>query len=355
MNDITDHEPTRAELYERARAVELPGRSSMDKAELAAALAKHHDAASGNAGSDRARPGKRRTDGTSNGDPVLPPRLLEGRDRRLHVRKTLRDAVPAGTDGPSSDSAEAFDTLAESPYSFFRGTASLFYRDMADEDADLPVIEAVGEVHPDSFGLLPTVDGKALFGITAGGGGDRAPFARDLKRGTTAFLVAARDKSGRSPKKARRIAEHFVRGYVDALQEIADGDDEPAPGLPGGEVPKPVRRLIKRARRDEKARSDNERGGSRVAIDLEALNGSERKRYAAACGRALAFAHVAADERGRTAGEPSSTILEAIGARDLFIDDVLEFADEALQRVRDDHALYCRDHALGAFTHRDAT
>jgi len=41
--------------------------------------------------------------------------------------------------------------------------------------------------------------------------------------------------------------------------------------------------------------------------------------------------------------------VDAIGAHDLFVDDVLRFAEEAADRVRADHAHFRADHRLGAF------
>ena len=105
-------EPTRAELYERARRLDVPGRSSMDKAQLAAALRERDgeraggaareggDGAPGAAGSGHG-PRNDLADGVASrveqfaelasraarGELVMLPRALTGDDRRLHVRQ----------------------------------------------------------------------------------------------------------------------------------------------------------------------------------------------------------------------------------------------------------------------------
>ena len=79
------------------------------------------------------------------------------------------------------------------------------------------------------------------------------------------------------------------------------------------------------------------------------LSTSEWKEYAEICGRVLAHTHAMSDETGNVDYDVEPAILEAIGGRDLFVDDVLRFADEAAERVRRDHEYFVADHALGAF------
>ena len=63
----------------------------------------------------------------------------------------------------------------------------------------------------------------------------------------------------------------------------------------------------------------------------------------------LAHAHALADEAGDVVGDVEPQIVAAIGPPDLFVDDVLRFAEEAAARVRADHEHFRADHALGAF------
>jgi hypothetical protein len=75
--------------------------------------------------------------------------------------------------------------------------------------------------------------------------------------------------------------------------------------------------------------------------------------YAAICGRALAHAHALSDDLGSIDHDVEALILRAVGRQDLFVDDVVRFAEEAADRVRRDHHTFRADHAAGAFTEID--
>lgn len=87
---------------------------------------------------------------------VVLPRRLSGDDRRLHVRQTLREDRDQRIAGLNEDAEQKFDKLAASLFSFFRGTALVFYREMAGEDSSMPTVLTLGDVHPENFGVMPT-------------------------------------------------------------------------------------------------------------------------------------------------------------------------------------------------------
>ena len=92
-----------------------------------------------------------------------------------------------------------------------------------------------------------------------------------------------------------------------------------------------------------------ERAPFRDDIDLDELSKKSWKHYARACGRALAQAHARSDDAGQLDYDIEPRIREAMEPVELFIDDLLCFAEEAVERAERDHAFYKRDHALGAF------
>ena len=92
-----------------------------------------------------------------------------------------------------------------------------------------------------------------------------------------------------------------------------------------------------------------ERAPFREDIDLDDLSKKEWKRYAHACGRALAQAHARSDDAGQLDYDIEPRILEAMEPAALFVDDILHFAEDAVERLRRDHAYFVRDHELGAF------
>lgn len=429
------------------------------------------------------------------GEMVPLPRHLEGNDRRLHVRQTLREDHRNRITAQDEETAAKFDEVAKSTYKFFRGTCLLFYRDMAGEDAWMPTVLALGDVHPENFGVMPSADNVPIFGVNDFDEAYYAPFTWDLKRGAVGFMLAAEVEGDLGSKKQRKIAERFVRGYCDGIAdfrrpEVEEGhqvrldnapelirdliedavqdrnewllddhhdeyrrgfrvDEEHVPvssrrdefqdilerlveqneitvpdragdlrvkdvalrkgagtqslGLPRyyvlvegprGDGTDDLVIELKRARRSALAglapssinvegmadrishaqtvqltRGDvfyghvdidghsfmaRERAPYRDDIDLDDLSKKEWKRYAEICGRALAHAHAGSDDdAGAVGGDVEPRIVEAIGERALFIDDVVRFAEEASDRVRTDHEHFLADHELGAFRRVD--
>jgi uncharacterized protein (DUF2252 family) len=92
-----------------------------------------------------------------------------------------------------------------------------------------------------------------------------------------------------------------------------------------------------------------ERAPFREDVDLDDLSKKSWKRYAHACGQALAQAHARSDDAGKLDYDIEPMILEAMEPVDLFIDDILCFAREAVARVDQDHAFFKQDLKLGAF------
>lgn len=66
--------------------------------------------------------------------------------------------------------------------------------------------------------------------------------------------------------------------------------------------------------------------------------------YAHNCGETLAHAHALSDQVEELEDDIEGQIVKAIGYRKLFIKDMLRFAVEAAERVRQDHQLFQKDH-----------
>ncbi|MEH3078285.1 MAG: DUF2252 family protein [Quadrisphaera sp.] len=268
------------------------------------------------------------------GEMVLLPRLLTGTERRIHVRQTIREDHQTRIATHDEEAREKFDKLAASPFSFFRGTALLFYRDMAGEDPWMPTVLSAGDVHPDNFGVVPNRDDVPVFGIDDYDEAAYAPFTWDLKRGATGFMVAAESEGGKGATRQRSTAEAFVRGYADAMRAYAADATEAFDEMRRDNAPPLIAALLDHAVR-----------GSRAAY----LTSRYLDAYARVCGRVLANLHARSDEAGRVDHDVEPEILAAMAPLDLFVEDVVDFAAEAADGVRTDHASYRRDHAHGAF------
>ena len=426
------------------------------------------------------------------GEMVTLPRMLTGDDRRIHVRQTIREDHATRIARQPEDAADKFDKLAGDVFSFFRGTALLFYRDLAGEDAWMPTVLTLGDVHPENFGVMGSTDDSPIFGPKDFDEAYYAPFTWDLKRGATGFLVAARSE-GIGKALRRTIACAFVGGYTGGIEEFAREGTESDRQLRIDNSPPLVRALIEEgledprsvwlrkyvdpardgfgpgprlvplsSRREEfqelvdayaadhdlperagdaRVKDVAERKGSGTAslgltrywillegpsgdgdddviielkqsrrsalaglvppsgyehdgeadrvvdaqsvhlvggdvfhghldfedtsflvrertpfkneIDVGDLSDDEWVDYAAICGRSVAQAHALADEGGAIERDIEPEILESIGERGLFEDDIARFAEAAAKRVRHDHAAFRADHALGAFRMTD--
>lgn len=178
------------------------------------------------------------------GQPVFLPRYQSGNDRRLYVRQTLREDHRTRIVRRPEAARAKFDKLSRSLFAFFRGTALLFYRDMAGEDAWSPNVLALGDVHPKNFDVMPSADNAPFFGVNDFDEAFFAPFTWDIKRGCTGFLVAA-DHYGLKWSKQRKVAERFVLGYIDGLAAYVDSEHEVNEQLRLDNSPKVIKRLLK--------------------------------------------------------------------------------------------------------------
>src|SRR6056297_1536459 len=212
---------TKDELYRLAQQHEVEGRSRMSKAELRKAIESSRQDTGGEIIASRVEDFRRLAAAAANGEFILLPRLLSGNTRRLHVRQTLREDHHLRISRRAPDAAAKFDKLADSLFSFFRGTALLFYRDMAGEDAWMPTVLALGDVHPGNFGVMPNADNTPIFSVNDFDEAYYAPFTWDLKRGAVGFMIAAEVEGEFKRKQQIKIVRRFIRGYVEDMQRLA--------------------------------------------------------------------------------------------------------------------------------------
>lgn len=156
---------------------------------------------------------------------IVPPTMLSSEERRLYVRRTLREDHQFRIHNRPEGAQAKFDKLADSPFKFFRGTSLLYYRDYAGTDGHLPVVFTIGDVHPENFGVMPNADGEPFFGVNDFDEAYFAPFSWDVKRGAVGFYIVAKE-NGLKKKKRNKVVEAFVKGYFDGLMAFAKSDRE---------------------------------------------------------------------------------------------------------------------------------
>ncbi len=199
------------------------------------------------------------------------PRSLTGPARAAHVAAALLDAESGIISSAPEEAARKFQKLAADPFTFFRGTADLFYRDLTGVDAMQPRVLAYGDVHPDNMGVLRAPSGELFYGLDDHDESSIAPFSWDLRRGVTALELAGRSV-GFDDSTRRSVNQAFIDGYRGAI----DGDSSKAPDF--------VRDLIEDA-------DDNKRskylakyvdGGEFVASERLVPIGDDKQAFAAA-------------------------------------------------------------------------
>ncbi|MDN2566850.1 DUF2252 domain-containing protein [Aquibium sp. A9E412] len=181
------------------------------------------------------------------GEEAGPPAALSGQARREHVRSTIREDHARRIEQRSLGAREKFDELAGDLFKFFRGTALLFYRDMAGQDAHMPSVMALGDVHPENFGVMPDENGAPIFGVNDFDEAIYAPFTWDIKRGAVGFWIAAREVAGMKRKKRRKVVAKFVKGYLAAMRGYAEHATEKNDDYRMDNAPEVIRRLFAEA------------------------------------------------------------------------------------------------------------
>ncbi|QFS83247.1 hypothetical protein FIU97_10450 [Roseivivax sp. THAF40] len=188
----------------------------------------------------------------ADGAEIVPPRMLTGLDRRHHVRSTLREDHQTRIEAESPGARHKFRKLSESRFKFFRGTQLLFYRDMVGTDAHMPTVLALGDVHPENFGVMPNKDGVPIFSVNDFDEAIYAPFTWDLKRAAVGFWVAAKEEGDLSRKQRRKIVKAFVKGYLEAMELFASKETEKSDAFRMDNSPKVIRRLFEEAWEERK-------------------------------------------------------------------------------------------------------
>ncbi|MDN5918107.1 MAG: DUF2252 domain-containing protein [Pseudonocardia sp.] len=190
-----------------------------------------------------------------------PPLQLPAHERRQHVRHTLREDHRERIENRPDGAQRKFDALAADAFTFFRGTALLYYRDHAGTDVHLPVVFSVGDVHPENFGVMVNSAGGPFFGVNDFDEAWPAPFSYDVKRGAVGFWMAAAS-NGERKRDRRRVVRSFVDGYLTALRTYSADDRSSSFQFRVDNSPKIIRKLLERARTDRREFLDS-------LIDLE--------------------------------------------------------------------------------------
>lgn len=115
-----------------------------------------------------------------------------------------------------------YRAMTQSPFAFFRGTAHLFWEDLARADAglpDSPLVWACGDLHLDNFGSFRGDNGLAYFDLNDFDESALGYVAWEVSRFVTSVYVAAS-----TFRVSRTDAHELVRLFLNAYQTaLTDG------------------------------------------------------------------------------------------------------------------------------------
>jgi uncharacterized protein (DUF2252 family) len=182
---------------------------------------------------------------TADAAPRVPAPQPEGRGReaRRLQGKSLRKACPRSShaaatlgqgerdplaliEASNTDRVEKllpirFTRMVESPFAFFRGTATLQAHDLKGTPSTGLTVQCCGDCHLMNFGGFATPERTLVFDINDFDETLPGPFEWDVKRLAASFVLAAR-WLGFRPADARQTAESVVACYRKAMAGFAE-------------------------------------------------------------------------------------------------------------------------------------
>jgi len=152
------------------------------------------------------------------------------------------------------DRQEKYLRMSTSPFAFYRGTAHLFYRDLAAEsllartvfDTPQTVTWVQGDLHLLNFGAFCDADGEVVFDINDFDEAWTASYLLDVWRGAIAICLQG-DRLEHGKKRNKRFIETFCNAYLDALA-MGTSDDPDYAQVTIENSEGPLHKFLKKAR-----------------------------------------------------------------------------------------------------------
>lgn len=162
---------------------------------------------------------------------VSSPLLAQGVDRSPARKRFLRDEIRgANSFIPSAAMRiDKYQKMRASPFTFYRATASVYYRDL--ESGTIPIPASwkrtggidtwlQGDLHLQNLGYFD-VDGELRFDLNDFDEAHIGPFTRDLIRFLASIFLAREDLGfAQSDDKAAKRAMDFLKAYQERLEDV---------------------------------------------------------------------------------------------------------------------------------------
>ncbi|NAS22556.1 DUF2252 domain-containing protein [Herbidospora sp. NEAU-GS84] len=125
-----------------------------------------------------------------------------------------------------------FRKMAASPFAFYRGSACLFYADLAGELADDAFLDDLtrrvwihGDLHAENFGTYMNSSGRLVFNVNDFDEAYVGPYIWDLKRFVASVALIGYAKA-LSDEVISELVREFAGSYLHELTAIAHGGDD---------------------------------------------------------------------------------------------------------------------------------
>ena len=153
-------------------------------------------------------------------------------DRQTYVVETLEQAFSELMEVSPDAFRTKYRKMAADPFAFYRGSACLFYADLA--GADDPWVDertarvwVHGDLHAENFGTYLNSDGRLVFDVNDFDEAYLGHYTWDLVRFVASLSLLGRRKAF-PEETVRQLAGGYLEAYVDqvhAYVESADDDD----------------------------------------------------------------------------------------------------------------------------------
>jgi len=114
-----------------------------------------------------------------------------------------------------------YQSMAEAPFAYFRGAASVMAADLAVVPNAGIVSQLCGDAHVRNLGAYAAPDGRLVFDINDFDETIRGPFEWDLKRMASSMVLVGR-ASGHKDASARAAAEKCIARYAELMNAFAE-------------------------------------------------------------------------------------------------------------------------------------
>ncbi len=189
-----------------------------------------------------------------------------------------------------SERKTKYSKMSESPFSFFRGSAYLYYYDVTQipfryHTPDDKPTWLMGDLHFDNFSAFRNADGENVFDVDDFDEGYLGSYLYDLLRMTVSIRLYAEDL-GYSESHQSKLVSTYIKNYVKQLQAFENGEEKPVEFQfteknTKGPIQKRIKKLDDRSpmhslNKQTRINSDGERKFIRTGEKLSAIGEAEK-------------------------------------------------------------------------------